>query len=362
MIYIDNAVQHARQINKQRTKEIYENLEKTEIVIPVAEGRSETALYIALGQIHKIVKTLKDIDFPGRSMKEAAPVLADKYDKIALVVNTGSGTTPAVKQVIQELADYIKKTGSKKFTINVLTSEQESYIGECGTKFGTTIIVKGRDKNIKDESPTKNGVMNDSYELSTMLFMQKMKESINEGAGYQNIFTKINEEAEIIKNNINDFAASAVYEKILENMERRAKVIIGGIGPARNVAKMIAIRMQHVKRTMDSNAYLAGPFAPRPRPDDVLLLISHSGETATILGWMKDHIRNGGNTYSIVGQRSPLSEQSQSFIIDAQSFIFDERAAFVLSSLPADLLLKQQNRGDTTSDQALRFATHTPFQ
>lgn len=362
MIYIDNAMGHAREINERQTELFYENINGTEVTIPVAEGRSETALYIGLGQIKKTVKTLKDIDFPGRSMKEAAPNLAKKYNKIALIVNTGSGTTPAVKQVCEELSNYIEKTNSKQFTINALTSEPESYIGRCGTKFGTTIIVKGRDKSIKEESPTKNGIMNDPYELSTMLIVQKMKECINENKGYQSIFAKIDEETKIIKKNINDFTTSEPYKKILENMERRAKVIIGGIGPARNVAKMLAIRAQHVKRTMDSNAYLAGPFAPKPRPDDVLLLVSFSGETATILGWMKDHIKNGGNTYSIVGQKSPLSEQSQSFIIDAPSFIFDERAAFVLSPLPADLLLKQQKRGDTTSDQALRYATHTPFQ
>ena len=352
----------ASEINEQQTKDFYENTDKSKVVIPVAEGRSETALYIGLGQIKRKVKTLKDIDFPGRSMKEAAPNLAKEYDKIALVVNTGSGETPAVKQVCKELADYIKKTGSKQFTINVLTSEKESYIGKCGNKFGTTIIVKGRDKNVKEESPTKNGIMNDTYELSTMLIAQKVKESINEKKGYQSIFTKIEKEAKIIKKNISDFTTSAPYEKILKNMETRAKVTIGGMGPARNVAKMTAIRLQHVKRTMDSNAYLAGPFAPRPKPGDVLLLISHSGETATILGWMKDHIENGGNTYSIVGQKSPLSIESQSFIIDAPSFVFDERAAFALSSLPADLLLKQQKRGDMTSDQALRHATHTPFQ
>jgi len=181
--------------------------------------------------------------------------------------------------------------------------------------------------------------MNDIYELATMLFLQKTKESIKKEQDYQTVFTKIQNEGRIIKKIINDFTTHDIYQELLKKLETRAKITIGGMGPARNVAKMTAIRMQHIKRILCGDCRLAGPFAPRTEPGDILLLISWSGETATILNWAREHKKMGGYIYSIVGQESPLSRESHSITIeDADDETFDQRTAFALSPLPISLL------------------------
>jgi len=128
-------------------------------------------------------------------------------------------------------------------------------------------------------------------------------------------------------------------------LETRSRITMGGLGPARNVAKMTAIRLQHVKRAIGDEAYLSGPFAPRPRAGDILFLVSWSGETEPLFGWCSEQKKFGGYVYSIVGNESTLSRESKSFIIPSSPIEFYERATFALSPLPLHLVERLNQRG-----------------
>ena len=233
-------------------------------------------MYIGLGQIDRSVRIVGDVDFPGRNIVEAAPELQSKYKKIALVVNSGSGETPSSKQVARELAEYIRKTGTKQFTINVVTSDPKSSIGLIAQEFGAMVELKGREESENNLPEKGGGIMNDVFELASMLFFQKTKECINEGKGFNEVSPKLKKETKVIKLLIEQFSQSDTCQNILRAMETRAIVVIGGKGPAEHVATMTAIRLQHVKRALYSDACLTGPFAPRPQAGDVLILISWS--------------------------------------------------------------------------------------
>ncbi len=235
---------------------------------------------------------MDDIGFPGRDIAEAAPVLEKKCERIALLVNSGSGETTTPKIVIKQLTDYIERNKSDKFTINAVVSNTNSSIGRIGEKdYGNVIELRGLERITNTTNPfLKHGIMTDVYELGSLLLFQKTKEALNENMDYTVVFKKVEEEATVIGKIVDRFVRSDFYQRIIDRLETRCRVTMGGLGPARSVAKMTAIRLQHVKRALGDQVYLSGPFAPRPRVSDILFLISWSGETESILEWWEHSV------------------------------------------------------------------------
>jgi len=362
--YINSVTTDVRNVKRSEFKPLFEDLNAADCIILVGEGRSQSALYIGMGQMNKAVKTMVDIDFPGRDIVEAAPVLEKKYDKIALLVNSGSGETTTPKIVVKQLADYIEREKSDKFTIDAVVSNTSSTIGKIGEKeYGHVVELKGRRRrqNATNEF-LKHGIMNDVYELSSLLLFQKTKEAINEEKGYTAVFRKIAEESKVIGKIVDRFVCSDKYQDVIDKLETRSRITLGGLGPARNVAKMTAIRLQHVKRALGDEAYLSGPFAPRPRACDVMFLISWSGETESILGWCREQKRFGAYVYSIVGNESTLSRESESFIIESPPTAFYERATFALSPLPLHLVERLHQRRFVLPEYIMEWWEHSVTQ
>jgi len=396
--YISRVVENVKRVREFDLRAIYEDLSEADCIILVGEGRSQGALFIGMGQINKTVRTVEDIDFPGRNILDAAPKLERMHRKIVVLVNSGSGETPIPKIVAQQLAEYIEKTHSEKFKIDAIVSNPKSSVGEIAKSFGSVVVLAGRDdesrkrkrsgngsgddstrsyessttdagvareregdaredgkKEEDEEDILDSGIMNDIYELGSLLILQKMKECINEGEGFECLTAAINEEARAIRDVVGDFIRCELYEDVLDELERRNRIIIGGLGPARYVATMTAIRLQHVKRAIGDEAYPAGPFAPRPRAGDILFLISWSGETLPLLDWCRKHKEIGGSVYSIVGNYSTLAEHSKSFRLDAPASVFYERVTFALSPLPLHLVERLRERGFELPEYIMRW-------
>ncbi len=204
--------------------------------------------------------------------------------------------------------------------------------------------------------------MNDVYELGSLLLFQKTKEAINEQKDYKAVFEKIEEESKVIGKIVDSFVSSENYKHIIDKLETRSRITMGGLGPARNAAKMTAIRLQHVKRAIGDEAYLSGPFAPRPRAGDILFLISWSGETEPVLGWCREQKKFGGYAYSIIGNESTLSRESDSFIIESPPTTFYERATFAFSPLPLHLVERLHQRGFRLPEYIMEWWEHSVTQ
>jgi D-arabinose 5-phosphate isomerase GutQ len=362
--YINTVVKNVRNVNKRDFKPFFDDLNDADCIILIGEGRSQSALYIGMGQLKKEVETVIDIDFPGRNILEAAPILEEKYERIALLVNSGSGETTTPKIVVKQLSDYIERNKSDKFTIDAIVSDRNSSIGQVGEKaYGHVVELEGREgiPGTKNEY-LKHGIMNDIYELSSLLLFQKTKEAINEKKDDTAVFKKLEEEFTVIGDIVDDFVRSDMYRELIAKLETRSRITLGGLGPARNVAKMTAIRLQHVKRALGDEAYLSGPFAPRPRAGDILFLISWSGETESVLKWCREQQKIGAYVYSLVGNESPLSEESESFIIESSPTTFYERATFTLSPLPMHLVERLNLRRFTLPEYIMQWWEHSVTQ
>jgi D-arabinose 5-phosphate isomerase GutQ len=359
--YISGVMNNVHNITPSEFKPFYDDLDAADCIILIGEGRSQSALYIGMGQLDKWVRTMIDIDFPGRDLVNAAPVLEKKYDRIALVVNSGSGETSTPKIVVKQLSDYIEREKSNTFTIDAVVSNKKSSIGMIGEKeYGNVIELKGRERSPKSTNGfLKHGIMNDVYELGSLLLFQKTKEALNEKKDYTAVFEKMDAESKIIAKIVRNFINRKYYNDIIDKLETRSRITMGGLGPARNVAKMTAIRLQHVKRALGDEAYLSGPFAPRPRAGDILFTISYSGETEPLLEWRKEHEECGGYTYSIVGNESTLSRETDSFIIESTPTTFYERATFALSPLPLHLVKRLNQRGLRLPEYIMEWLQHS---
>ncbi len=345
--YLGRVYRNILAIKKYNFKKFYEDVSSAECIIPVGEGRSKCALHIGLGKINRDVKTPDSIDFPGRNMYEAAEALEKRYNRVSLLVNSGSGETTTPKRIVQELSEYIERTGSETFTVDAILSNPESTIGRVVKKgYGAMVELKGRGKEPKTaEEYMKQGIMNDIYELGSLYLIQRVKQAVNAKKNYRAAFKGVEEELKQIGGFVDEFVESDAYWSLVEAMEKRSHVIVGGLGIAKTVALMTVIRLQHIKRAIGDEAYLTGALAPRPRAGDVMLLVSWSGETESLVSWCKEAEDFGAEVYSIVGKDSTLSNTTKSFILSSNVDCFYCYAAFVLSPLPLSLVEKLASRG-----------------
>ena len=345
--YINDTAENVKNISEDGVRKLLGNLREADCLVLAAEGRSKAAMRIGIGQIDKEVKFVEDIDFPGRNLLEAAPVLKKRYDKISLVINTSSGRTTTPTEIAKDMAGFISRYDhDKQFTIDVVTSNLDSTIGQIGGKYGTVLYLSGpRSKTKTADWVLEQGIMNDVYELGSMVLFQKIKEAINGGKDHQWVLNEINKEMKTVGSILDQYVDSPVYQSLAETMSTRGHATIGGRGPARNVAEMTVIRLQHVKRAMGDQAYLSGELAPKPRRGDSLLLVSWSGENKPLSAWQHQYESSGGATFSIVGNKSTLSEATESIIIKSPVTQFYLHAAFLLSPLPLLLVANLEKNG-----------------
>ena len=120
---------------------------------------------------------------------------------------------------------------------------------------------------------------------------------------------------------------------------------------------MTAIRLMHVKRVLGDEVFVCKrEIDPKPRPKSIVILVSYSGETKTVISWLKGFRKINADITAVSGfLDSTLSLGSNNRLIfgrrrkvDPGSGImwrkglnqFYEQAAYVLSPMPIDLCIK----------------------
>ena len=193
-----------------------------------------------------------------------------------MLINSGSGETFTPKITVKDLVKYIKDTKTQKFTIVAVGSYLSSFIGKKIKEVnGVFVKLKGREREpTNQEEYSKYGVMNDIYELASLLLFQKIKEALNSGQNAFWVFQEMKQEMEAIGKIVDDYVVSNSYKRLVDKIVSQHRVILGGLGPAEEAAKMAVIRMQHIKEIRGDRVYLSGPLAPHPRSGDVFIAVS----------------------------------------------------------------------------------------
>jgi len=372
MTFVNRVYQNLEQTNPADIEALYHDIMGAGVVLPSGEGRSKGALSIACSEMAKmrggkLVLDRGDIGFPGRNVIEAAPILKQRFGQVCLLINSGSGKSLMPLLDAQQLAMYVAENGNPRdFRIDVITSERDSPIGKLGTRYGNVLVLKGREP---DEAPMESkefrstGILEDLFILGTGVLFQSIAEALYEEAPADRVVVRSKTLFTEIGSIVDQIVDSDFFKGLVDALEQRHSCFFVGLGSGREVARMTAVRVGHVKRAIGDQIYVAGESnTPAPRAGDVLVVISHSGETEIVAGWCKNFKRMGALVASIVGNPdSTIAASSDlSFTIKGDGLkgrpnSFYVKTAFGLSPLPIYLVEKVAERGLRLPEYILRW-------
>ena len=253
----------------------------------------------------------------------------------------------------QDLARYIEEKKSKHFSMGLITSAQQSPLAAITRKYGQIVQLKGRGKSKPGTEYSETGMMGDIFELGTLELLNSMIEAIFRNLEVRDIFRLCEEEfkkvGEIIDANVN----SETYSQLVDIMEKRTNIFLGGKGTGNEIAKMTGVRLFHIKSFLGDNVYITrGVNTPHPRAGDLEILLSFSGETKPVIIWADVLKKFGGTVFAITGNKdSTLAKKADYKIILPEEVKpstprrFYTRAAYVLSPLPVKLAERLGERG-----------------
>jgi 6-phospho-3-hexuloisomerase len=368
---ISNKISHVGYINRIRDNilnirrrtllPLYEDLKSANCVVCSGSGRSLYSLNAAMSQIamsqagwrNKVVLTPDDPGFPGKDMYEAAAELERRYKKTLLLINSGSGFSDDPQAMAQDLAKYIEDNKTSKFSMGLLTSSVNSPLSQIVREHGHVVELKGRGRSKPSFEYNKIGILGDVFELGSLLLLSMMTEAIFRNLGVADVFQLCEEEFAQLGPIIDSNVESESYMRLIDIMESRTNVFLGGRGTANEIVKMTAIRLFHIKGFLGDNVYTArGVNTPHPRAGDLEILVSFSGETKPVIAWCDIFKKLNGVVLSITGtKKSTLAEKSdfkitlEEKVKPGQPRRFYMRAAYVLSPLPVKLVERLSERG-----------------
>ncbi len=359
--YVNKIQENILSIKKKELAPLYEELKAADCVICGGSGRSLYSLNAAMSQIalsqagwrNKVVLTPDDPGFPGKSMYDAAPDFERRYKKTLLLMNSGSGYSDDPLVMAQDLARYIEEKKTSKFSMGLLTSSLQSPLAEITSKYGQVVQLKGRGRSKPSFEYSETGMMGDIFELGTLELLNSMIEAIFRNLEVDDVFRLCLEEFEKIGEMIDTNVNSETYTQLVDIMERRTDVFLGGKGTANEIAKMTGVRLFHIKSFLGDNVYITrGVNTPHPRAGDLEILLSFSGETRPVIIWADVIKKFAGTVFAITGTKdSTLAKKADLKIILPEEVKpstprrFYTRAAYVLSPLPVKLAERLAQRG-----------------
>ncbi|MGD0994471.1 MAG: SIS domain-containing protein [Candidatus Bathyarchaeia archaeon] len=359
--YVNKIQENILNIKRKELSPLFNELKAADCVICGGSGRSLYSLNAALSQIalsqegwrNKVVLTPDDPGFPGKSMYDAAADLSRRYKKTLLLINSGSGYSDDPLVMAQELAKYIEEKKSNRFSMGLLTSTVESPLGEIVGKYGHVVELKGRGKSKPGTEYSETGMMGDIFELGTLELLNSMIEAVFRNLEVDDVFQLCTEEFEKIGDMIDSNVNSETYTQLVDILEKRTNVFLGGKGTANEIAKMTGVRLFHIKSFLGDNVYITrGVNTPHPRAGDLEILLSYSGETRPVIIWADVIKKFAGTVFAITSSpESTLAKKADLKIIlpeEAKPMTprrFYTRAAYVLSPIPVKLAERLGQRG-----------------
>jgi len=306
-----------------------------------------------IGWRTKVILTPDDPGFPGKNMYDAAAELERRYKKILLLICSGSGLSEDPLTMAQDLTKYIEDKKTSKFSMGLVTSNPNSALAQIVRQNGHVVELRGRGKSKPSFEYSERGIMGDIFELGSLLLLSMMTEGIFRNLQVDDIYHLCEEEFAILGPMIDSNVESETYTHLIDLLETRTNVFLGGKGTANEIVKMAAIRLFHIKGFLGDNVYTArGVNTPHPRAGDLEILVSFSGETKPVISWCDIFQKLRGTVFSITGtkdstlaKKSDLQVTLEEVTKPGQPRRFYMRAAYVLSPLPVKLAERLSERG-----------------
>ena len=358
--FVNRIMDNILRVRKRELLPLYENLKSADCVICGGSGRSLYSLNAAMSQIaisqigwrNKVVLTPDDPGFPGKDMYDAASELERRYKHILLLINSGSGRSDDPLAMAQDLTRYLGDKKTSKFSMGLLTSNLNSPLADIVKAHGHVVELKGRRGKPYLEY-TETGIMGDMFELGALLLLCMMVEAIFRNLRVDDVLRLCEEELVKLGPIIDLNVESETYTQLIDVLERRSNVFLGGKGTANEIVKMTAVRLFHIKGFLGDNVYIArGVNTPHPRARDLEVLVSFSGETKPVITWCDVFKKLNGVVLAVTGTKKSTLAQRANLQITLEEEAkpsnprrFYMRAAYVLSPLPVKLAERLSERG-----------------
>jgi 6-phospho-3-hexuloisomerase len=359
--YVNRIRDNILKLNRRKLSKLYQDLKSANCVVCSGSGRSLYSLNAAMSQIavsqigwrNKVVLTPDDPGFPGKSMYDAAEELKRRYKKTVLLINSGSGLSEDPLTMAQDLERYIEDKNASTFTMGLVTSNTNSPLAKIVRKHGNVIELRGRGTSTPSFDYSEIGMMGDLFELGSLLLMCMMTEAIFRNLPANDLLQLCQHEFTHLGSMIDANVESETYAQLVDLLEKRANVFLGGKGTANEVVKMTGVRLFHIKSFLGDGVYIArGVNTPRPRAGDLEILVSFSGETKPVISWCEIFKKLNGTVLAITGtkettlaRKSDLQITLKETVKPGQPRRFYMRAAYVLSPLPVKLAERLRERG-----------------
>jgi len=354
--YINRIRDNLRNVRRRELSPLYEDLKSADCVVCGGSGRSVYSLNAAISQTgwrNKVVLTPDDPGFPGKNMYDAAAELERRYNKTLLLINSGSGVSGDPLVMAQDLSRYIEEKRTAKLSMGLITSSLKSPLAEIVARYGHVVELRGRGRAKPSSDYSEVGIMGDIFELGSLLLLSMTTEAIFRSLEANEVVNLCEEEFTKLGSMVDSIVESETYSRLVDVLEKRTSVFLGGKGTASEIVKMTAIRLSHIKSTLGDTVYIArGVNTPPPRPGDVQILVSFSGETKPVISWCDIFRKMNGTVLSITSTgKSTLTEKSDLRIVLEEETGLGEprrfymRAAYVLSPLPVKLIERLGERG-----------------
>jgi len=180
-----------------------------------------------------------------------------------------------------------------------------------------------------------------------------MIEAIYRNLEVEEMFELCAEEFDKIGAIIDANVRSETYAQLVDLLEKRTNVFLGGKGTANEIAKMTGVRLFHIKSFLGDNVYVTrGVNTPHPRAGDLEILLSYSGETKLVTLWADVMKKFNGTVLALTGTKdSTLAKKADLKIVLEEEIKtgaprrFYTRAAYVLSPIPVMLAERLGQRG-----------------
>lgn len=359
--YVNRIRDNLLRIKRRKFRRLYEELKSANCVVCCGSGRSLHSLNAAMSQLAmsqigwrtKVVLTPDDPGFPGKNMYDAASELERRHKKILLLINSGSGFSDDPLTMAQDLVKYVEDKKTSRFAMGLITSNMNSPLAKIANEHGFVIELRGRGRSKPSLEYSEVGIMGDMFELGGLLLLCMTAEAVFRNLEADDVLRLCEEEMSQLGSLIDSNVESETYSHLVDVLERRTNVFLGGKGTANEIVKMTGIRLFHIKGFMGDNVYIArGVNTPHPRAGDLEILVSFSGETKPVIVWCQVFQKLNGIVLAITGnKKSTLGDKSNFQItLEEEAKIgqprrFYTRAAYVLSPLPVKLAQRLSERG-----------------
>ncbi|MFB0513994.1 MAG: hypothetical protein ACETVQ_00305, partial [Candidatus Bathyarchaeia archaeon] len=238
--YVNRTRDNILDVKRKKLLPLYENLKSANCVICGGSGRSLYSLNAAMSQIamsqigwrNKVVLTPDDPGFPGKNMYDAAAELERRYKKTLLLINSGSGISDDPLAMAQDLAKYIEDKKTSRFSMGLITSNVNSPLAQIVREHGYVVELKGRGRAKPSLEYSEIGIMGDMFELGSLLLLCMMTEAIFRNLRVEGVFRLCKEEFAKLGPMIDSNVESETYTHLVDMLERRTNVFLGGKGTA----------------------------------------------------------------------------------------------------------------------------------